>query len=79
MNDVVLAAVTGGYRDLLLTRGDDVDDAVLRSLVPVSVRQRGRAEGVLDNQVSAILYELPVHVADPRRTPAPSCANEMAT
>ena len=27
VNDVVLAAVSGGYRDLLLARGDDVDHA----------------------------------------------------
>ena len=64
VNDVVLAAVTSGYRDLLLQRGDDVDAAVLRSLVPVSTR-RADGHGVLDNRVSALLYELPMSVADP--------------
>jgi diacylglycerol O-acyltransferase len=64
VNDVVLAAVTGGYRDLLIERGDDVDTAVFRSLVPVSTR-RDDGRGVLDNRVSAMLYELPVGVADP--------------
>jgi WS/DGAT/MGAT family acyltransferase len=64
VNDVVLAAVTGGYRDLLIERGDEVDGAVLRSLVPVSTR-RDDGRGVLDNRVSALLYELPVAVADP--------------
>jgi diacylglycerol O-acyltransferase len=63
-NDVVLAAVAGGYRKLLLRRGDDADHAVLRSLVPVSVRAED-ARGVLGNRVSAFLYELPVHIADP--------------
>jgi WS/DGAT/MGAT family acyltransferase len=63
-NDVVLAAVTGGYRKLLLRRGDDADHAVLRSLVPVSVRSED-ARGVPGNRVSAFLYELPVHLADP--------------
>ena len=64
VNDVVLAAVTGGYRDLLIERGDDVDGAVLRTIVPVSTR-REDGHGVLDNRVSALPYELPVAVADP--------------
>ena len=38
MNDVVLAAVTSGFRDLLVARGEDPDDVALRTLVPVSVR-----------------------------------------
>lgn len=63
-NDVVLAAVAGGYRKLLLRRGDDADHAVLRSLVPVSVRAQD-ARGIPGNRVSAFLYELPVHLADP--------------
>jgi WS/DGAT/MGAT family acyltransferase len=64
VNDVVLAAVTSGYRDLLLSRGDDPATAVLRTLVPVSVRTED-ARGIPDNRVSAILYELPVAEADP--------------
>jgi diacylglycerol O-acyltransferase len=64
VNDVVLGAVSGGYRELLLSRGEDPDAAVVRTLVPVSVRSES-AEGVLDNRVSAILCELPVHLADP--------------
>jgi diacylglycerol O-acyltransferase / wax synthase len=64
VNDVVLAAVAGGYRALLIERGDDADHAVVRSLVPVSTRHiDGR--GVLDNRVSALLYELPVQYAHP--------------
>lgn len=63
LNDVVLAAVAGGYRTLLERRGDDLDEAVVRTLVPVSVR--GDANGVPDNRVSAMLYELPIHVLDP--------------
>ncbi len=64
VNDVVLAAVTGGYRELLISRGDDPDQAVVRSLVPVSTR-REDGRGEVDNRVSAILYELPVGIADP--------------
>jgi len=64
INDVVLAVVAGGYRALLLERGDDVDTAVVRSLVPVSTRHED-GRGVPDNRVSALLYALPVSVADP--------------
>ena len=64
LNDVVLAAVAGGYRALLLERGEDADAAVVRTLVPVSSRAED-AHGLLDNRVSAMLLELPVHVEDP--------------
>ena len=64
VNDVVLAAVAGGYRALLMQRGDDADRATLRSLVPVSTRHDD-GQGVPDNRVSALLYELPVQLADP--------------
>ncbi|HZJ26461.1 MAG TPA: wax ester/triacylglycerol synthase family O-acyltransferase [Acidimicrobiia bacterium] len=64
LNDVVLAAVGRGYRELLLSRGEDADHAVVRTLVPVSLRGAD-AHDVLDNRVSALLLELPVHIADP--------------
>jgi len=64
INDVVLAAVSGGYRSLLTEHGDDPDLAVVRSLVPVSTRH-DNGHGIPDNRVSALLYELPVQVADP--------------
>ena len=68
-NDVVLAAITAGFRQLLQSRGEQVD-RVVRTLVPVSVRSRdpsGRAvgDGRYDNQVSAMIAELPVGIADP--------------
>jgi diacylglycerol O-acyltransferase / wax synthase len=68
-NDVVLTAITGGFRDLLLSRGESVD-RVVRTLVPVSVRPRdvsGKAigDGTLANKVSAMFAELPVSLADP--------------
>ena len=64
VNDVVLAAVSGGYRELLLSRGEDADRARVRSLVPVSTR-RDDGEGQPDNRVSILLYDLPVQIADP--------------
>ncbi len=64
VNDVVLAAVAGGYRALLAARGDDPDSAVVRSLVPVSTRHED-GRGVPDNRVSALFYDLPVGLDDP--------------
>lgn len=65
-NDVVLAAITNGFRQLLLERGESVD-RVVRTLVPVSVRgrdDRGLAvgDGTLQNKVSAMFAELPVGI-----------------
>ena len=64
VNDVVLAAISGGFRALLLARGEQPGPHMVRSLVPVSVRAPGE-ESVYGNQVSAILADLPVHIADP--------------
>ncbi len=68
-NDALLAAVTRGFRDLLLSRGESVN-RVVRTLVPVSVRGRdatGMAvgDGSLANRISAMFAELPVHIEDP--------------
>jgi WS/DGAT/MGAT family acyltransferase len=63
VNDVVLAAITAGYRDLLLARGEALDGVVVRTLVPVSVRSKG--DHTLNNQVASIVAELPVGIADP--------------
>lgn len=63
VNDVVLTAVAAGYRALLTQRGEDVSEAVVRTMVPVSTRGSG-GEGIADNRVSLMLYELPVDVAD---------------
>ena len=64
VNDVVLAAISAGFRALLLSRGEQPGPHMVRSLVPVSVRAPG-AEDVYENQVSAVLADLPVHIADP--------------
>ncbi len=63
VNDVVLAAITNGFRELLSSRGESVD-RVLRTLVPVSVRRAGE-RGTYNNRVSAIFAELPVAIEDP--------------
>ncbi len=64
VNDVALASVTGGFRRLLLSRGETPDAHVLRSLVPVSTREPGE-ESIPDNRVTLMLPYLPVEVADP--------------
>jgi diacylglycerol O-acyltransferase len=65
-NDVVLAAVTAGFRELLLSRGEPPTPHLIRSLVPVNVRAPGD-EDILDNRVSLMLAELPVELDDPVR------------
>ncbi len=65
VNDVLLAAVTGGLRDLLRGRGDQVDGVVLRAVVPVALHKNpGQAKGNLDG---AMFVPLPVGTADPVR------------
>ncbi len=64
VNDVAVAAITGGFRDLLLSRGEEPHAHAVRSLVPVSLRTTGE-EAVPDNRVSMMLPYLPVDVADP--------------
>jgi len=68
-NDVVLAAITNGFRELLRSRGESVD-RVVRTLVPVSVRPRGPGamavgDGTFENKVSAMFAMLPVGIDDP--------------
>jgi WS/DGAT/MGAT family acyltransferase len=63
VNDVALAAVTAGFRDLLRHRGHDAHPRSLRSLVPVSAWAGTTDEP--DNHVTLMLADLPVDVDDP--------------
>lgn len=63
VNDVVLASVAGGFRELLVQRGEPVEGQMVRNLVPVSVRPAG--DDRAGNHISALLGHLPVGVADP--------------
>jgi WS/DGAT/MGAT family acyltransferase len=63
VNDVVLCALSAGYRALLDHRGDDPDRLVVRTMIPVSVRG-AEASDQADNRVSTLLYELPIEVID---------------
>ena len=65
INDVVLAAVTGGLRALLARRGELGCVSTLQAVVPVGLEiGEGRAMG---NGVSALFVRLPVSEEDPRR------------
>jgi WS/DGAT/MGAT family acyltransferase len=64
VNDVLLAAITRGFRDLLHARGELAEPVVVRSLVPVSVRGPSDHGGAT-NRISAVLVNLPVSEPDP--------------
>lgn len=64
VNDVALAAVTGGFRALLVHRGIEPHPRAIRSLVPVSAWD-GAAVDVPDNRVTLMLADLPVELDDP--------------
>jgi WS/DGAT/MGAT family acyltransferase len=64
VNDVVLAAITAGFRALLESRGEQVDSVTMRTFVPVSVRGEDQ-HGQFNNKVSGLIADLPVGVADP--------------
>ncbi|HEY5013884.1 MAG TPA: wax ester/triacylglycerol synthase family O-acyltransferase [Acidimicrobiia bacterium] len=64
VNDVVLTAVSRGFRELLLDRGEPVEDRTVTALIPVSMRAAD-ARGLFDNRVSAVYARLPVGVGDP--------------
>jgi diacylglycerol O-acyltransferase len=59
VNDVMLAAIAAGLRDLLAGRGQPVGDLVLRAMVPVSLHsgQPGQAGG---NQDGWMVVPLPI-------------------
>jgi diacylglycerol O-acyltransferase len=63
VNDVLLTAIAGGFRELLAARGESTQRDV-RTLVPVSVRSP-QEHGRYDNRVSAIFADLPVGIEEP--------------
>ncbi|MGO8886245.1 MAG: WS/DGAT/MGAT family O-acyltransferase [Streptosporangiaceae bacterium] len=64
VNDVVLAAISSGFRQLLLGRGEQPRPHMVPSLVPVSMRAPGE-EDIYENRLTVIIANLPVHVANP--------------
>jgi WS/DGAT/MGAT family acyltransferase len=66
VNDVILAAVAGGLRALLLERDEDPPSSGLRAMVPVNARVAAERLG-LGNRVSSLFVHLPVAEPDPGR------------
>jgi WS/DGAT/MGAT family acyltransferase len=66
VNDVLLAAITRGFRDVLIERRELTDGLIVRSLVPISIRCPDE-RGVITNRLSAVLANLPVAESDPIR------------
>ncbi len=64
VNDVVLAAITEGFRSTMLEHGIEPSAGPIRTIVPVSVRPAA-FQHVADNRVSLLLPALPVDRADP--------------
>lgn len=64
VNDVVLAAVTTGLRELFLARGEPMtSDRHVTVLIPVSVRDPAESMA-LGNRVGGLLASLPVGIGD---------------
>ena len=64
VNDLLLAAVTGGLRELLLARGTPTDGLTLYASVPVALRAQADT-AALGNQVGLMVVPLPVGEPDP--------------
>ena len=64
VNDVALAAVTGGLRRLLRARDEEPPAQGLRAMVPMNVRQASE-KLALGNKVSSLFVHLPVAGATP--------------
>ena len=71
VNDIVLAAATNGFRELLQSRGE-ADVGVIRVLVPIALHARDAkgvavhaGDGKYENKATAVTVDLPVAVDDP--------------
>lgn len=64
VNDVALAAVSGGLRRLLLERGEEPPRQGLRAMVPVNIRDASE-HLALGNRITSLFVHLPVGVGDP--------------
>jgi diacylglycerol O-acyltransferase len=63
MNDIMLAALAGAIRSILIARGERPSGDAVRTLVPVNVRTMSQ-QGQLANRISLLLPKLPVECAD---------------
>jgi len=66
VNDVVLAAMAGSLRRLLVERGEEPPAGGLRAMVPVNIRTAAE-QLALGNKITSLFVGLPVGEADSRR------------
>ena len=64
INDVLLSCVAGALRAYLVERGDAVEGAMIRALVPVNLRPLEKAYR-LGNQFGLVFLELPLGIENP--------------
>lgn len=64
VNDVLLAAMSGGLGRYLENHGESLSEIDVRALVPISLRPEGTEEQ-LGNQIGVVFLPLPVSIADP--------------
>ncbi len=70
LNDIVVATATRGFRDLLLSRGEDVEDRTVRVIIPIALHARDAkgtavAAGLYENRITGVFADLPVGEPDP--------------
>jgi WS/DGAT/MGAT family acyltransferase len=78
VNDVLLTVTAGGVRGLLLSRGEPVDDLIVRIDVPVTLRPTQARDQARGNLIGQMLVALPIGVSDPSQRLA-QIAAETAT
>ena len=64
VNDVLLACAAGAIRSYLAERGEDIDGAELRAMVPVNLRPPGRPQR-LGNRFGLVPLLLPIGIDSP--------------
>ena len=77
VNDVLLAVIAGGLRNLLRSRGEPIEAVTLPIYVPVSLR-RVRSGQLRGNLISQMVVPVPLGIADPARR-LRQIAHETAT
>jgi len=64
INDVLLSSVAGALRAYLASHGDDVDEVMIRALVPVNLRPPEKAYR-LGNKFGLVFLDLPIGIENP--------------
>jgi WS/DGAT/MGAT family acyltransferase len=64
INDTLVTAISGGLRQFLISRGDDVTDLNIRAYIPVNLRPL-KAPISLGNQFGLVFLSMPLGIDDP--------------